>query len=67
MLGIGFFYLTFRPLFRISEAILKAFSSIGSGEQDTDYAIRYNFLLLPGFHLNHNFLRVARPMSDPPG
>jgi hypothetical protein len=47
-------HLTFRTLFRTSEAILK--ESPGGRELYTDYCMRYNSLLLHCFLLHHNFL-----------
>ena len=48
--------LTFRTLFRSSEAILEEPPSREEDERYTDYFMRYNSLFLYMLSLNHNFL-----------
>ena len=59
--------LTFRTLFRNSEAILPASLQEEETELAVDAFIAHTPLFLYAPPLNHNFLQIGRPISDPLG
>jgi hypothetical protein len=58
--------LTFRTLFRPSEAIFEEPPVEGGAGATTDSFMPSNSLPLYGFPLNHNFLQAAKPISAAP-
>jgi hypothetical protein len=62
-----FLYLTFRTLCWNSEAILAELLKRGEAELATDAFTSHNYLFLHTMPLNHNFLQIGRPISDPLG
>jgi hypothetical protein len=59
--------LTFRTLCWNSEAILAELLKRGEAELATDAFTSHNYLFLHTMPLNHNFLQIGRPISDPLG
>src|SRR6266851_7123613 len=65
--GIPGYKLTFRTLFWSSAAILAEPPEERGGRAIQDDFRRHNSLFLWSLSINHNFLQIGRPISDPLG